>query len=555
VSLALFLVYPTYFTLGLLMLSLALHASRFLQSVRGMTLERWGYVAITLLGTGLRFWDLGLKPLHHDESMHAYFSMLLFQDPASYQYNPLLHGPFQFHAIAYVYYVAKNLGVSDGGVNDVTARTAAAILGSAMIPMCYFLRGRIGKLGGLAAAFLLSVSPIFVYYSRFTREDIYFASFTFATVVAFFKFCEQRRLRWLLICVGAFVLAYATKEAAFFNIAVFGGLLGIFIAWVLGSRFVYPSARRRAQAEEALGDEEEWQQGMRLPLGLDTHAGIPAVLLYLVLGGVLAKIVLGKVAQLSAYLSAADLSNNPNQAYVARVANSRLDQTTATVQNIENTLVNVLLVGLVLVAVVVLVVVIWQLFHEPYVEAPDAEHQPRGLARWVDPVRQPLLNGLVRIPWSYWFFALLVAFTIFAGLFWIVPAIGSDACANGAVSTYALKYTYFQGTVYAGPSGTVCTWSEGFHAGIGDGLVQGVFYWITQQQVARGGQPWYYYLLLIPMYEQLAVILLRSGFLPASSSIPGQARRCPGWRCIFCCRCCCWRRLRWIGRWRRCWSC
>ena len=102
VTLALFLLFPTYFTLGLLGLALALHTARFLQIVRGLRLEHWGYVAITLLGTGLRFWDLGLKPLHHDESMHAYFSWQLFLDPASYQYNPLLHGPFQFHAIAYV---------------------------------------------------------------------------------------------------------------------------------------------------------------------------------------------------------------------------------------------------------------------------------------------------------------------------------------------------------------------------------------------------------------------------------------------------------------------
>ncbi|MGD8738575.1 MAG: 6-bladed beta-propeller, partial [Anaerolineae bacterium] len=37
------------------------------------------------------------------------------------------------------------------------------------------------------------------------------------------------------------------------------------------------------------------------------------------------------------------------------------------------------------------------------------------------------------------------------------------------------------------------------------GLVTGVFgsisYWLAQQEVQRGGQPWFYYLLLLPMYE------------------------------------------------------
>jgi hypothetical protein len=71
VTLVLFSVFPNFLTLGLLAVALALHTSRFLAIVRAMKLEHWGYVAVTLLGVGLRFWDLGLKPLHHDENMHA----------------------------------------------------------------------------------------------------------------------------------------------------------------------------------------------------------------------------------------------------------------------------------------------------------------------------------------------------------------------------------------------------------------------------------------------------------------------------------------------------
>src|SRR5262249_4409908 len=160
------------------------------------------------------------------------------------------------------------------------------------------------------------------------------------------------------------------------------------------------------------------------------HAGVPAVLLYLAVAGVAAKLVLNKVAELSAYLSAVDLRNSPDQAVVAQKAQDRLDQASATVQNVENILVNVLLVRLVLVAVIVLIVVIWQFFSDPYQTPPTDQLQRRGLARWVDPVRQPVLDGLVRVPWSHWFFGLLVVFGIFAALFWIIPATGSDACAN-----------------------------------------------------------------------------------------------------------------------------
>ena len=41
-------------------------------------------------------------------------------------------------------------------------------------------------------------------------------------------------------------------------------------------------------------------------------------------------------------------------------------------------------------------------------------------------------------------------------------------------------------------------------AGIFSGMVGSLGYWLTQQDVARGGQPWYYYLLvMLPLYEFL----------------------------------------------------
>jgi hypothetical protein len=39
-----------------------------------------------------------------------------------------------------------------------------------------------------------------------------------------------------------------------------------------------------------------------------------------------------------------------------------------------------------------------------------------------------------------------------------------------------------------------------------DGLIGGLQYWQAQQPVARGGQPWYYYFLIIPMYEWLVTL-------------------------------------------------
>ena len=43
-------------------------------------------------------------------------------------------------------------------------------------------------------------------------------------------------------------------------------------------------------------------------------------------------------------------------------------------------------------------------------------------------------------------------------------------------------------------------------AGIGKGFKGSLGYWLSQQDVARGSQPWYYYFVVLPFYEYLAVV-------------------------------------------------
>jgi len=44
-------------------------------------------------------------------------------------------------------------------------------------------------------------------------------------------------------------------------------------------------------------------------------------------------------------------------------------------------------------------------------------------------------------------------------------------------------------------------------SGIGSGIWESLGYWIVQQDVQRGGQPWYYYFVITPIYEFLPLIL------------------------------------------------
>lgn len=51
-------------------------------------------------------------------------------------------------------------------------------------------------------------------------------------------------------------------------------------------------------------------------------------------------------------------------------------------------------------------------------------------------------------------------------------------------------------------------------AGMGTGFVGSLGYWLTQQDVARGGQPWYYFFIVLPLYEFLPLLgtMLAAGF-------------------------------------------
>src|SRR5215472_4225687 len=126
--------------------------------------ELVAFVGLVLLAAVLRFWDLGSRMLHHDESLHAVYSYYLYIGKG-YVHDPMMHGPFLFELNALVYFLL--------GATDATARVAPAFFGTLLVGLPYFLRDRLGRTGAIAASALLALSPSILYYSRFIRHDIY----------------------------------------------------------------------------------------------------------------------------------------------------------------------------------------------------------------------------------------------------------------------------------------------------------------------------------------------------------------------------------------------
>lgn len=502
--------------------------SRLWGVIRNLSMEQWAWFAVLVVATALRFWDLGAKPLHHDESMHAFYSLLFARDPSSYAYDPLLHGPFQFHAEGFMFglILAAQTAFHVGGlgntpwINDATARIVPALFGVGIVALPLGLRRELGRLGAWLAALLLAVSPAFVYFSRFLREDIYFNFFMFAMVVCAVRFASSRKTPWLALTAASATLAYTTFEGVFIVFAIFGAFLAALAAWELGEplgRLLGRLLRTETLTGEPGADEadvardSQWDERRQRLLGR-----VIALLALGAVGALVAEWALHTMRTLAAYIQ----------------ANTKTAD--AQVLLLEQRTVLVMLYVSIGLAAVVILTLLWQITRENarydreerldfasadgvasvasvasvagVVDGGEDDEDSEGFAEppaldWVErvdhvisapgraisalrerigPERQPFLRLLLSTAWTQWFVAFVVGWMLFAGLYWEFP--------NGGRSV-----------------------GQGFVDGIGKGFWQGLYYWLQQQNVARGAQPIYYYFLLIPLYEQLAVVFGLAG--------------------------------------------
>jgi uncharacterized protein (TIGR03663 family) len=191
-------------------------------------------IALALLGIAallLRVWDLGDRPFQYDEGQVAYFSWVLEQT-GDYHYQPVLHGPMTYYLNALSFLVL--------GASDMTARLPEALAGVATVLLPLGLRRQLGTTAAVSAAALLCVSPAFVYYARFDREDAILAALVMALIVVGGRWATEPRAWHPPAAAALLAAAFATKESTYITVAIAGaGLLGAQVAGL-------PAARRLA---------------------------------------------------------------------------------------------------------------------------------------------------------------------------------------------------------------------------------------------------------------------------------------------------------------------
>lgn len=191
------------------------------------------YLVIALFAYGFfsRFWGLGDKAFHHDESIHCFYSYELAtegrlrgpqNDAVTFGYDPVYHGPFLYHFSALIYFLL--------GDNDYTARVPFAIMGMILLFLVWECRKLLGVPMAIGMLGMAVLSPIVTYYSRFAREDVNVGTAFFAVAVYGALYLKEKKSKDLLLCVLALIIGYSMKESSY----IYGFALGSFaVAWGL----------------------------------------------------------------------------------------------------------------------------------------------------------------------------------------------------------------------------------------------------------------------------------------------------------------------------------
>jgi len=134
------------------------------------------------------------------------------------------------------------------GDSDFTARIPAALTSVATIVFLWRYRRYLGNWGTLAAALMFLISPFMLYYGRYVRNESFTALFGVVTLWAILRYLETNSPKFLYWLTAATVLHFTTKETAFIYTAQAMIFLGlIFISDLSKREWDKPALRRPFQ--------------------------------------------------------------------------------------------------------------------------------------------------------------------------------------------------------------------------------------------------------------------------------------------------------------------
>ena len=406
---------------------------------------------IVILAIATRFYILGARVISHDENSHVYYSWLYYQGEG-YRHDPVTHGPLQFHLVALSFFLF--------GDSDFTAHLPAALFSIATVFAIWLFRRYLGNVGTLVAAFIFVISPYMLFYARYVRNESFITLFGVLTLWAILRYLETGRPRYLYLLTLATVLHFTAKETSF----IYTAQAMIFLAFYM----VYDLTRKA------------W------PKPKDQRTFLTALLIGIIFLALAMGLLILTQGTAPAATPTVAPTPGPGQGLENPAASPSLP------------VVPLLTAGIGLVALLFALFILIRGYTWQALRTNRAFSMLIVLLVIVLPMLSPFpvkamgfnpidYNNPQSIFWVGAISGLLAILAIIIGLLWNPKLF----LINAAIfySIFTVLYTSI--------------FTNGF--GFVTGLVGSLGYWLAQQSVNRGSQPWYYYMFLqIPVYEFLA---------------------------------------------------
>lgn len=410
------------------------------------------FALIMVAAVVTRFYDLESRVMSHDESLHTFYSWGLFKGNG-FAHTPLMHGPLQFHLLAFTYWLF--------GDSDFTARIPAVLFNIASVGFVWWgFRRYLGRAGALFAAALFVISPFMLYYGRYVRNETFVVLFGLMALWAVLRYLDTGEIKYTYVLTLATVLHFTVKETSF----IYAAQMMLF----LGLLFLYQINRRR------------WERGPDRRIFNALMAFTFAFIL-----------MAGSYALLSRNMGT--LSGTE----VAAVPDPTLDEHAAAAP------ADPIVLGLFIAGAVAFS---GSLFFLGRGYGMERLRQMRsfGILLLLTTLVLPHLAALpVRaVGWDAMDYNSLASLARIAAF--LLPLVGISAAMGlwWNPRAWLINIAIFFG-IFTIFYTTLFTNGQGFWTG----LVGSLGYWLEQQGVKRGNQPWYYYLLIqVPIYEYLSFL-------------------------------------------------
>lgn len=160
-------------------------------------------IALIIIALATRLAFLDLRPMDHDESVHAWIALKNVVERPTYVYDPAFHGPFVYFIIS-LSFIAL-------GDSDFSSRLPVALFSVLGVFFALKFERWFGKSAYFFALFML-FSPSILYYSRYARDDLIVVSSFIAFLYFYFLYREDRKPWNAIIATIFLAIIFTAKE-------------------------------------------------------------------------------------------------------------------------------------------------------------------------------------------------------------------------------------------------------------------------------------------------------------------------------------------------------